>query len=80
MIHTDKLVEYIQKNRRGYAFVDFNYYDIMYEISLSIRHLALIVDCDENENIFGVATGTPNYNTHTMYVKQILTTRKSTLQ
>lgn len=80
MILVSSLVEFVKRNRRGKAFLDYTDEQITFDIQSAIAKFACIVDCDENDNIFGIATGIPIWNKKIIHVKNILTIRRESLK
>jgi hypothetical protein len=79
MISVEQLVRFVLKYRRGKAFFNYTEEEIRREIQVGIKKFACIVDCDENENIFGIATGDPVPSYLVMHVRNILTIKKGSL-
>lgn len=80
MISVSQLIKFVLDNRHGRAFFEYNQEQIAHDIVSGVNKLACIVDCDEQENIFGIATGLPDYKNRIMHVKNILTVRRSSMK
>lgn len=69
------VVDWIKKNRTGYAFKDYSDDLIISQICGSIRNDIFRISVDENKNIIGIVCGERNDTTKIIFINDILTTR-----
>lgn len=75
-----EIVDWIIANRKGKAFKDYSKEKIESEIYESIFFCIFLIAIDEDNNITGVVCGDRDINKKQIFIHDILTTKKGTIE